>query len=381
MTIALDSRQLAAIHSALKSIPDRANKAPVAGMFHFAPADGRLVVTATDMDLETAVTLDVAADFAPVCLPPYLVETGGKLAAEKVMVELDDRQAVVKAGRSRFTAPVLPGEDFPRLTPAFDGRIEIAGEGLAKLVEATIDAVSVPGEDHRFYLEGVFLQLHEARLTATATDGHRLHTASIAAPTASGLAEGIIVPTKAAREIARIARRAGGSAVHLDVGRSAVAIATGDERLTSKLIDGIYPDWRRVVPGAAGKSATFDLAEMVAALDRVVKVMAASQSGKATEKNKAGSGIKLAADGDWLTISAAGAHSVAEANDAVKAEFAGEWPTLGVSAKYLHATLANMRERGAETVMLDTADAGSPIRAESITDEDFLAIVMPMRVS
>lgn len=382
MTFHVDPKLLATIHGSLKSIIDRSNKIPVASMFHLAPGpDGGLVVTATDMDLETSITIDVAADFAPVCLPPYLVDTAGKLATEKVEFLLDERNAVIKAGRSRFTAPLLPGSDFPRLTPAFDASVEIPGEALARIIEATDDAASTAADkDPRFYLEGVFLQVYDGRLVATATNGHRLHSASTEAPQGAGLAEGIIVPTKAAKEIARIAGKAGGSKVRLHTCGSAVAIEAAGERVTSKLIEASYPDWRRVVPKATEVTATFDLAEMVAALDRVVKVMEASCTGKTAEKSASGTGVKLAEDGDWLTISAAGAHSAAEATDAVKAEFDGKWGMHGVSSRYLFATLSNMRERGAETVSIDSDEMAAPLRIESITDEDFLAIVMPMRV-
>lgn len=382
MTLALDPKVLAAAHAALKGVIDRKNTVPVCAMYHLAPAGDHLVVTATDMDMEFALDIEGRAEFDPVCLPPYLVEAGADLRGKEVTIEIDERRAVFKAGRSRFAAQILPGSDFPRFAVDLGEGVDMAGDELARLFEATVTGAN-DGGDGRFYLEGVFLRVEDERLHATATDGHRLHTTSVPAPEATGgmmeaLSTGIIVPTKACREIAPLARKAGANMVRLQATDTMIAVRAGGARLTSKLVDGTYPDWRRVVPQPGGKRATVDLAEVVAALDRVRKVQAASEAGQ--KKLKTGSGVKIAADGDYLTIAAKAAGNVDEAVDGVAAEFEGDWPALGVSGKYLRETLADMKERGADTVMIDVADPGSPIRIESPTDEDFLAVIMPMRV-
>ncbi len=379
MTLSIDPKTLAAVHAALKSIPDRRNFIPVAGMFHLEPAGGGLVITATDCDIEAALTVDRAAEFDAVCLPPFLVEAAAGLGCAEVKIALDERQAVVTGGKARFAAPILPGSDFPKFRPSFEASFEIAGNALAKLIEATVDAASGQGDDHRYYLEGVFLQVLAGRLHAVATNGHRLHTASVemTSGTLSG-GGGIIIPTKAANEIARIGGKAGGQPITVETSKGAIAVHTEGERLTSKLIDGTYPDWQRVVPQATEITATFDLAEIVAALDRVMKIQAVNEA-EMKAKNKAGA-IRLAEDGEFLTISAGRSGDDATATDAVRAEFSGAWGTRGVSAKYLRATLAAMKERGGDTVTIDTADAGSPMRIDSPTDEDFLAVVMPMRI-
>lgn len=378
MTIALDPKMLAAVHSALKSIPDRRNSIPVAGMFHLEPGASGLVVTATDCDIEAALTVDCAADFAPVCLPPYLVEAAAGLSVAEVKIAIGDRQAVVTGGKARFSAPILPGSDFPKFKQTFDTHFEIAGEALARIIQATIDAASGQGDDHRYYLEGVFLQTLNGRLQAVATNGHRMHAASaeFSAQTLQG--DGIIVPTKSANEIARLASKAGGQPVTVETSRGAIAVRAGGERITSKLIDGTYPDWRRVIPAPSDITATFDLAEMVSTLDRVMKIQTVNEA-EMKAKSKVSS-VRMAEDGDTLIISTAGHQTGGEATDAVRAEFSGQWGTRGVSARYLRATLAAMKERGRDTATIDVADPGSPMRIESPTDEDFVAVVMPMRV-
>jgi len=376
-SLTIDAKILAAVHSALKSIPDRRNVIPVCGMFHLEARDGGVTVTATDCDIESAITVECKADFAPVCLPPFLIEAAGGLAGAEVRFTIDERQAIVTGGRARFAAPILPGTDFPKFRPTFTSRVEIPGGDLAGIIAATVDAAST-GDDARFYLEGVFLTAYPdgQRLYAVATNGHRLHTSSVAAPAGLALNTGIIVPTKAANEIVKLGNKAGGNMVVLETCDRAIAVTSGSERITSKLIDGTYPDWRRVVPEASAISATFDLAEMLAALDRVVKMQAINEVA-VKAKSKAGA-IRISAEGGFLVVSAAGTD--VEARDEVRAEIEGEFGARGVSAKYLLATLAAMKERGGDTVTLDTPEAGSPMRLESPTDEDFLAVVMPMRV-
>lgn len=381
MTLHLDPKTLAAIHSALKSIPDRKNQIPICGMYHLEAGD-RLTITATDCDIEAALTVDCKADFAPVCLPPYLIEAAGGLGGSQVKIVIDERQAVATSGRARFAAPILPGKDFPIFRNQFEGRAEIAGKALASIISATVDAASVPGVDNRYYLEGVFLVVledgGERRLHAVATDGHRLHTTSVPAP-AGMLLDGIIVPTKAAHEIARLAGKCGDNPLTLETSARAIAVTTPSERLASKLIDGTYPDWRRVVPPACGTTATLDIAELLAALDRVTKIQEVNEAGR-KGKSKS-SAIRIAEDGEYLLISTPSAPgNDAEALDSVRAEFSGSFGSHGVSAKLLRATLSAMKDRAAETVTIDTSGSGSPMRVESPTDEDFVGIVMPMRV-
>jgi DNA polymerase-3 subunit beta len=374
MTIALDPKILAAVHSALRSIPDKAVKIPVCEMFHLAASDGRLTVTASDCDLEAALTVDCAVDLPPVCVPPYLLEAAGGLKSPSVDIDIDDQQAVFKSGRARFAAPVLPGADFPIFRSGFDATFDIAGAALAGLMAATMDAVHEPG-GARYYLEGVFLEARDGRLNAVATNGHRLHTTSIEQPAGLHLAEGIIVPTKAAREIARLAGKAG--TVTVRTSARALSVEAEGERLTSKLIDGTFPDWRRVVVQPCGKTAAVDLAELLAAVDRVMKIQAVNESG-VKAKERAGR-IRLEADGDHLVVSS-GDRGDTQAQDGVPATFEGDWGRRGVSAKYLRATLAAMAERKGDTIIIDSADAGSPMRIESPTDEDFFAVIMPMRI-
>lgn len=380
MAFTIEPKAIAAVHTALKGVPERRNTIPIVGMYHFQPGEGTVTVTASDLDLECSLTVKVETgdgfDAMPAaCVPPYIVEAAGSVNRAEVKFAIDEQTVCARAGRSRFQAQILPGGDFPRLQQAFDGAADIEGNALAELIAAVAPAAPIKDET-RYYLEGINLQVADGRLTVAATDGHRLHTTSIVAPdgfATNGFArDGIIVPNKAVGEIRRLASKAGDAPVTLQIGDRLIAAEAGDERIVSKLIDATYPDWRRVIPKACEITATFDLAEMIAALDRVLKVQAAS------DDNKERSGLKLAEDGDVMTIAAQGDRS--EAADAVPAEFAGTWGARGVNGKYLRATLATMKDRGAEVAIIDAADAGSPMRIENPNDEDFLAVVMPMRI-
>ncbi|MFN3549260.1 MAG: DNA polymerase III subunit beta [Mesorhizobium sp.] len=378
MTVTLDPKILAAASSALRSIRDPANKIPVAGMYLVTPVDGAIEVTATDCDLELTLTIDGVADFPPVCLPPYIVEAAAAMPAAGVKLTVDERTAAFSSGRSRFAAPILPGADFPRFRPGLQGGADIAGRSLAGLLSACIRAVSPKGQDDRWWLEGVFVDTLDGRLCAAGTNGYRFQSFSIAAPPGLDLPDGIIIPAKAAGEIIAMAGKAGDNPVRVEVGPGAIAVTTARGRLVSKLVENKYPPYRRVIPAACGNAATFDAAEMVAALDRILKIQDASVAEGAAKKSKSGTAIRIRPDGDSLVVEAA---AWGEAVDAVRAEFEGEFPTFGVSGKYLHGTLGSMKDRGTETIRMDVAPGGgAPCRLESPTDEDFVAIVMPMRV-
>jgi DNA polymerase-3 subunit beta len=373
--LTVEPKILAAVHAALKSIRDPRNTIPICGML-LLEADGNgVTVTATDCDVEAAVTFEAKAGFSPIALPPFLIEAASGAAGSEVNFRFDEHNAVVTAGRARFSVPTLPGSDFPKFQPGYSSRAEIAGCDLARVVASVVGAADASGGP-RYYLEGVFLQCVDARLHAVATDGHRLHTRSIEAPKGMVSFEGIIVPTKAAREIIRLGQNAGDHQVIVETSERAIAVTANNERIVSKLIDGTYPDWRRVVPNPSGIRATVDLVEILAVLDRVMKIQAINESDMKA-KSKAGA-IKLHEDGEFLVITTG--RGDVEASDAVRAEFAGAFGARGVSAKYLRATLVGMKEHGSETVTIDSPDAGSPMLIESPTDEDFLGVVMPMRI-
>ncbi|MEO3997212.1 DNA polymerase III subunit beta [Mesorhizobium sp. CAU 1732] len=375
MTISLDPKVIGAIHGALKSIPERRNVIPVCGTYLLEPTETGISVTATDMDIEATISIEMAStDIVATCIQPYLLEAAAGLRAEMIKIVIDDQQATFSAGRARFKAPVLPGGDFPRAAHQFDHRFTLAGEALATLIASTVDAVST--EETRYYLQGVFVDCHDGRLHAVATDGHRLHTTSVAMTDAATLDYGIIIPTKAAKEIERLARKAGGNAVIIETSRSGIAVKSGDERIVSKLVDGNYPDWRRVVPKESDNALTIDLGEMLAALDRVLKIQTVNE---ADMKLKTAA-VRLSVDGDALTIQNGGRNTIAGAVDGVACEVMGDWAEHGVNGRYLRITLAALKDRGVETITINSADSGSPMRLESPTDEDFLAIVMPMRV-
>lgn len=372
--ITLDPKILAAASSALRSVRDPSNKIPVCGMYLFTPVDGAIEITATDMDLEITLAIDVAADFAAVCLPPYIVEAGAAMAAREVQVAIDDRNAAFSVGRSRFAAPVLPGIDFPRMKPRFAASADVAGRRLARILSLAAPAAA-DASSGRPHLEGVRVDLVDGRLHAMATDGHVLHMVSMEAPDLPPAFGGVTVPTKAAGEIARIAAKAGDGAATVETGERAVAIRCGRERIVSKVIEGSYPEIARLIPPPSGNAMIVDIAETIAAIDRIAAVQEGARD-KATKKTKFGSGIRLTSDGEQMLMESGGG---IEAVDAVRAEIEGTVPVAGVSARLLRLTMAAMKAAGMDTARIDCATTQA-LRIESPTDDGFVAVVMLMRV-
>lgn len=372
MTV-LDPKILAAASSALRSVRDPGNRIPVCGMYLVAPVDGAIEITATDMDLELTLAIDGVADFAPSCLPPYIVEAAAAMPAKEVRLAVDERSAAFSAGRSRFAAPILPGPEFPRMTARLSAEAELDGKALARILAVAAPAVST--DKSRPHLEGVHVMVAEGRLHAMASDGHVLHMASMEAADLPPTFAGVTVPTKTVREMVRIAGKATDGRVTMKTGDRALSLRGGRESIVSKLIEGSFPDLPRLVPPPSGNAVTLDIAEAIAAIDRIGAVQEGARD-KTTKKTRGGSGVRLIADGDQMLIEAGFG---VEAVDTVRAEIEGEFPASGVSGRLLRQTLAAMKDAGLDTARIDAATSQA-LRIESPTDDAFVAVVMMMRV-
>lgn len=307
-------------------------------------ADGTtLQATATNLDIE--ITGSIPADGTlSCCVDAKLLSGIVAKSGSDVTLEHDGATLTVKSGRSRFKLPTLPVDDFPDLT---------AGE-FATTFEADLSSVfagvafAVSTEETRYYLQGVYLE----PTAATATDGHRLAHVTTELPAF----EPVIVPSKT------VALWPKGSA-RVSLSSTKIRVQTNDVVLTSKLIDGTYPDYRRVIPTGNDKYVLADKAALQAAVARVSTVT--DQRGRAVKLEIAPGQIGLSVRGD------------ASADDVVEVDYSGEPLEIGFNAAYLAEILANVP---GETVRIALADSGSPTLFTAPEPDGALAVLMPMRV-
>jgi DNA polymerase-3 subunit beta len=289
----------------------------------------------------------------------------GKLADGALDIEgtAEGGSATLRAGRSRFSLPTLDVADFPDLSV---GEMPISFDLPAATLAAMLEAVSfaISSDETRYYLNGVYLHPVGDRLVAVATDGHRLARCSCPLPAGAEAMMPLLLPRKTCAELGRSMK--GGTSAHLEASNSKIRVGLGDRRLTSKLIDGTFPDYDRVIPTASTVTVTAGRASLAEALGRVRTV--------ADGKNRA---VRCAAAGSELALSIV--QETGQGEDVVAVEADGEI-VIGISADYLETALSSLP---GDRVTIAMTDAGSPAvlrPVESPDDPLRLVVIMPMRV-
>ncbi len=376
MKITADRKTLHAALDLARRVVERRNTIPIMSNLRLTAAGDRLQVTATDLDLEVKTALAARVDQeADITLPAHtLRDIVAALPDGDVSIVADDGRATVSAGRSRYRLFTLPVTDYPSLA-AEDLRHEfvLSAAALHRLMDVPRFAIST--EETRYYLNGIYLHVVDGddgpALRAVSTDGHRLMRVECLAPAGSAGMPGIIVPRKTVAEIAALAARAGPEdKIAVAVSENKIRITAGETTLISKLIDGSFPDYGRVIPArdAEGTLITIDRAEVLAAAGRVTTL-----SGDRARCIA----FRFAAKGSAIDVNNPDA---GEAREDIAAELDGPDITIGFNGKYVADVLGTLT---ATRITLRLRTAGDPARIESAdaaTDADLVSVLMPMRV-
>jgi DNA polymerase-3 subunit beta len=339
-----------AITAAGRAVESR-NTVPILSNLLLAATDDGLTVTGTDLDV--VVTIQAEADVrAPgaVCVDAKLLgDISKKAGADDVLLSLEDDKLIVKSGRSRFALQTLPAIDFPTMGAAtYAATFDI---DLAALFAPVQFAIS--SEETRYYLNGIFFHGTEAGVIAVATDGHRL-SRHVSAPV--GAFAGVIVPRKTVGLLPK-------GVVTVQVSDTKIRIQADGFELISKLIDGTFPDYQRVIPANNERIVTVDRDAMMKAADRVASI--SSEKGKAVKLSVAPGGIVLSARSE-----------VGAAEDEVAVEYSGEPFDIGFNSAYLRDLFTVLP---AGPVVMKLTENG-PGLVESPAFEGLTMVVMPMRV-
>lgn len=349
MRLSLPKADLTRLLTAVTKVVETRNNIPILGNVLLSVEDGQFSARATDLDIEVATSIPVL-DALPgsTTVNAKLLADIAKKAGSDVSLELESDVLTVRSGRSRFKLQTLPVDDFPAFPAGgFDVEFDV---DLASLVAPVSFAMS--GDDVRYYLQGVYFHTAEGRLAAVATDGHRL---SRHYGNPRDHFEGVILPRKLVSILPK-------GPVRVSLSRTKARIATDDTTITSKLIDGTFPDYQRVIPTGNDKIVLASIAELRTAVERVSTV--ATERGRAVKLEIAPGQIALSVRGD------------AEATDSIEADYSGEPIEIGFNAAYISELLGNLT---GETVRIALNDAGSPTIFTG-GDENLLTVCMPMRV-
>ncbi len=353
-------------------VVERRTTIPILSNVLLSANGGGLQLKATDLDLE--VTESTAADVGQAgatTLPAHTLYEIVRKLPDGAQVSLesgeDGGQLLLRSGRSRFNLQSLPESDFPDLAAGeLSHRFKLGAGELKRLLDKTQFAIS--NEETRYYLNGVFLHVTDvdgkSMLRAVATDGHRLARLETPAPAGAAGMPGVIVPRKAVAEVQKLIEDPEAE-ITIELSAAKIRFTLGPVVLTSKLIDGSFPDYARVIPPHNDKLLTVERRDFTDAVDRVSTI--SSERGRA---------VKLAVADGKLVLSVTNPDS-GSAVEELEVDYDAPALEIGFNARYL-IDIANQLD--SDTALFKLNDAGSPTIIQDRDGASALYVLMPMRV-
>ena len=353
----------------VQSVVERRNTIPILSNVMVQAKGNEITLTATDLDLE--IVESVAAEVLQaggVTMPAHMLYDIVRKLPDGAQLELNQAgekgRVSILAGRSRFALQALPPEDFPDLASGeFSNNFSLAASDLRFLIERTRFAIST--EETRYYLNGIYFHdVGGKHLRAVATDGHRLAQSQTVLPEGAAGMPGIIVPRKTVLELVKLLEGEDGE-VEVSISSQKIRFSSGKLVLTSKLIDGTFPDYERVIPRGNDKILEADTKQFAEAVDRVSTI--------SFEKSRA---VKLALSSGKLSMVVNNPDS-GSAEEEIQVSYDRDAMEIGFNSRYLLDVAAQVK---AETMRFEFNDAGSPTVVRDPKDEHSLFVLMPMRV-
>ncbi|MDO1558851.1 DNA polymerase III subunit beta [Brevundimonas sp. 2R-24] len=356
----------------VQSVVERRNTIPILSNVLLSAGRDSVSFSATDLDMEMVDEAEAQVTTeGQITAPAHTLYEIVRKLPEGADVELTydgtDPRLTVAAGRSRFNLPVLPSGDFPVMTADSGGvRFTLMKEDLARLIDKTRFAIST--EETRYYLNGLYLHTiaeeGQLLLRAVATDGHRLALAETPAPEGSAGGPGVIVPRKTVDQVRRLLDDGSGP-VEIQVSAQKVRFEFGRASLTSKVIDGAFPDYARVIPRGNDKIAGIDNRVFASAVDRVSTISA--------EKSRS---VKLAFDAGRVTLTVRNMEA-GQGVEEVEIDYDEAPFEIGFNARYLLDVAGQIE---GEQAQFRFADPASPTLVLDPSDPGVQYVLMPLRV-
>jgi DNA polymerase-3 subunit beta len=372
MKLSIERAILLKAVSQAQSVVERRNTIPILANVLIEAKGDNVSFRATDLDIEILdrVTGVVERSGTSTVSAVTLHEIVRKLPDGSLVTLADDGASgrlTVEAGRSNFSLATLPKEDFPEMTTSeYTVDFTVSAMTLRRLFDKSKFAIST--EETRYYLNGVYLHVAEGDdgevLRCVATDGHRLARIDADLPENAKQMPGIIVPRKTVGEVRKLLDDDDAQIV-VSVSETKVRFATQDLTLTSKVIDGTFPDYSRVIPSGNTRKLEVDAADFAKAVDRVATV--------SSERSRA---VKMSLDEDRLILSVNSPDSGA-AEEELAVAYGDEKLEIGFNAKYL-LEIASQVDR--ENAVFLFNSSGDPTLMREGNDTSAIYVVMPMRV-
>jgi DNA polymerase-3 subunit beta len=357
----------------VQSVVERRNTIPILSNVLIDAADSTVSLIATDMDITIVEKAPAAVGSGgATTVPAHTLYDIVRKLPDGAQVQLESSgnsgQATLRSGRSRFALATLPREDFPAISAGdLPCHFMLSAADMRDLIDRTRFAIST--EETRYYLNGIYMHVAQASgnssvLRGVATDGHRLARVELPLPRGADKMPGVIVPRKTVSELRKLIEDTEEN-VGIALSDTKIRFSFDDVVLTSKLIDGTFPDYQRVIPANNDKIMEVDRKTFADAVDRVSTI--------SSEKSRA---VKLALKPGTLTLSANSPES-GSATEELEVSYQGSGIEIGFNARYLLDIASQMAGDEAQFAL---ADAASPTLVRDKDDAGALYVLMPMRV-
>lgn len=347
-------------------VVERRQTLPILGNVLLKTSDNALSITATDLEIEMVSQIELKnSNFGEITLPARkFIDICKALPNDaSLSIKVDAERATIRSGKSRFVLSTLPATEFPNID-SFEALLEfqIKQKQLKQLIDKTHFAMAQ--QDVRYYLNGLLFEFSENLIRVVATDGHRLALSDVEIDTGVSELQQVIVPRKAVMELARLLENSDES-VKVQLGSNHLRLTTGDLSFITKLIDGRFPDYQRVVPQGGDKIVIADRNEIHQALSRA--------SILSNEKYRS---VRFTLSSGSLQVMANNPEQE-EAEEEISVDYEGPSLEIGFNASYVLEALNAIDD---EQVQLELTDQNSCCLIRSPASEDSRYVVMPMRL-
>ena len=374
MKLAFERAALLKSLAHVQSVVERRTTIPILSNVKLEAGETGISLTATDMDL--SVVEETEAEVirpGAITAPAHTLYDVVRKLPENSQIELErsdqGAELSLRSGRTAFDLPCLPAADFPAMTDeGLDHSFSLPVGDLIKLIDRTRFAIST--EETRYYLNGIFVHAVDegaaSCLRSVATDGHRLARVEVGLPEGAGGMPGVIVPRKTVGELRKLIDELDpATAVEVALSHARIRFKVGSAVLRSRLIDGTFPDYERVIPSDNDKLMVMPTAELAQAVDRIATI--------STDKSRA---IKLALSDGKLTLTAI-SPDAGRGVEEVDADYKSDAMEIGFNARYILDITSQIEGKDIELAL---ADAGAPTLVRDPKDSSTLYVLMPMRV-
>tara|TARA_Y100000588_G_C14257862_1_gene926331 strand:- start:1191 stop:2297 length:1107 start_codon:yes stop_codon:yes gene_type:complete len=329
--------------------------------------DDKAYLTATDLEIEMTAVLpcESSQNAGAITVPAKkfvdIIRSLEDAACPKIIVE--DSKVALKSGRSRFKLATLPADGYPNSEDEqSDFELQLPREKLLQLFQSTHFAMSQ--QDVRVFLNGLLLEVEPTELKAVATDGHRMAIAKLPFETGQQ-SQKLLIPRKGILEVMRLLSNIGDEHVTISAGKNHFKLITNQYKFVSKLIESKFPPYNKAIPKAQDKQVWIDKEQLKRALSRIIIL--------ANEKSRA---VLLDLQPNQLTLIAHNQEQE-EAQEIIEAQTEGDPLKIGMNAVYLQDVLSYIQ---GPRLKMSLKDSESSILVESEQDDNFLYIIMPMKI-